>query len=210
MKSTFFLVSLAASLLFGGAVVAQTQTRPSALHMAAPDTIAVSTNNSAQPGDLANAVDNPTPNKLSESDHETLAQLARRRPGGLYPRRGGYAGCGYPSAWSSPGNGRRVLIGAAIGFGLGAAMGAKANTSPYPGSEVRAAVLFGAFGGLIGAAIGHGAPPFYARNGRHHRESSEDEEASDSGLGSNRQATRSGELAATLNSDQDARPAVAP
>ncbi|SRR5258708_1376328 len=117
------------------------------------------------------------PTEQAGPDNETLAQLARRRPGAPYPRRGGYPGRGYPSAWSSQGDGRHVLIGAAIGFGLGAAMGAKVNTNPYPGTEVRAAVLFGAFGGLIGAAIGHGVPSLYARNGRHRREPAGDEVA---------------------------------
>jgi hypothetical protein len=169
MKNTYLLPSLAASLLLSGAAFAQMQTGPTAARMAS---VAVAVDDSAKTADLAEAVDNPTPNADDTPYQETLAQLARRRPGAPHPTRGGYGGRGYPAAWSSPGNARHTLIGLAIGFGLGAALGAKGNQDSHPGAEVRAAVLFGAFGGLIGAAIGHGAPSFYARNGRHHRESS--------------------------------------
>jgi hypothetical protein len=212
MKNTYWLVSLAASFLFGSAAVAQTQTRPSALHMAASDTIAVSTNASTKTADLAEAVDNPTPNEQPEPENETLAQVARRRPGGLYPRRGGYSGRGYPSVWSSPGNARHTLIGLAIGFGLGAALGAKGNQDPHPGAEVGASVLFGVFGGMIGAAIGHGVPSFYARNGRHHRESWEDEEASNLSPVLSRQTPTSRQKppAASNAGREDAHPAEAP
>jgi hypothetical protein len=210
MKNTYLLVSLAASLLFGGAAAAQMSTRTTAPRTPASNGISASVDDSAKSPDLPEAVDNPTPIGDATLDHETLAQLARRRPGAQYPSRGGYPGRGYPSAWNSAGNARHTLIGLAIGFGLGAALGAKGNKDQHPGAEVRAAVLFGAFGGLIGAAIGHGAPPFYARNGRHHRESSADEEASNSGLGSTQQTTGSEQPAATLNADRDALLAEAP
>jgi hypothetical protein len=54
------------------------------------------------------------------------------------------------------GNGRYVLIGALIGFGLGAAIGAKANQDPH--ARVVAPVLFGGAGALIGGAIGASHP----------------------------------------------------
>ena len=55
-------------------------------------------------------------------------------------------------------NGRRALIGAIIGFGLGAAFGAKVNTDQTPGTETKAVLLFGTLGGLLGAGIGASTP----------------------------------------------------
>lgn len=173
MKNIFLFASLAASLLFSGAAVAQMQTGPTAADTSSSRAVAVSVDNSAKTAASAEAVENPTPSADDTADHETLAQLARR-PGAPYPRHGGYPGRGYPSTWSSRDNARHTLIGLAVGFGLGAALGAKGNQDPHPEAEVRAAVLFGIFGGLIGAAIGHRATSFYARNGRHHCESSGD------------------------------------
>jgi hypothetical protein len=98
---------------------------------------------------------------------DTLAQLQRRagppmRSRGMvrYPR-------GYRSAWAGP-DGRHVVIGAVIGFGIGAALGAKAGSNQPAGVALKASLGIGAIGGLIGAAIGAGPPPFYARN-RHQR-----------------------------------------
>jgi hypothetical protein len=63
---------------------------------------------------------------------------------------------GYGSMWRQPGNGRHALIGALIGFGVGAALGAKGNQDPH--ARVVAPVLFGGGGALIGAAIGASHP----------------------------------------------------
>jgi hypothetical protein len=98
-----------------------------------------------------------TPGKPS-SDEDELAQFRRpaRRPApgrSQYPRR-----AQYPTMWRE-GDGRRTAIGALIGFGLGAAMGAKVNSDNHQGAGVRAALVFGTFGGLFGAAIGHGIQP---------------------------------------------------
>jgi len=48
------------------------------------------------------------------------------------------------------------LIGALIGFGLGAAIGAKGNQDPH--ARVVVPVLFGGAGAMIGAAIGASHP----------------------------------------------------
>jgi hypothetical protein len=65
------------------------------------------------------------------------------------------------------GDGGHALIGAAIGFGLGAAIGAKATTDSHPGATVGAVVLIGGLGALIGAMVGmnHGRSYPFA----HHR-----------------------------------------
>ena len=47
------------------------------------------------------------------------------------------------------GNGRHVLIGALIGFGIAAALGVKGNQDPH--TLVISPVLFGSVGALIGA-----------------------------------------------------------
>lgn len=89
-------------------------------------------------------------------------ELAQRSPVPLvppqirYPRGRGYDGKGYGGMWRHASNGRHVLIGALIGFGLGAAIGAKGNQDPH--ARVVAPVLFGGAGALIGAAIGASHP----------------------------------------------------
>jgi len=97
---------------------------------------------------------------------------ARRPPAG-YGRRG------YPGMWGPTVSGRHMLIGALVGFGLGAAAGAKANTDPHPGVETKAVVLVGSVGGVLGALIGAAVPAFSARprRGRHSWSDDEDEQA---------------------------------
>jgi hypothetical protein len=108
--------------------------------------------------------------RLSYTQHEDVTcypcdgqtDLAQRSPVPLvrarvrYARGQGYYDRGYGGMWRQGGNGRHVLIGALIGFGLGAAIGAKGNQDPH--SRVLAPVLFGGAGALIGAAIGASHP----------------------------------------------------
>jgi hypothetical protein len=95
-------------------------------------------------------------------DGQTLSEIARRRPAPVgpprirHPRGWGYEGRRYGGMWRQPGNGRHALIGAIIGFGLGAAIGAKGNQDPH--ARVVAPVLSGGAGALIGAAIGASHP----------------------------------------------------
>jgi hypothetical protein len=95
-------------------------------------------------------------------DGQTLSELARRSsapvvsPRIRHPRGWGYDGRRYGGMWRQPGNGRHALIGAIIGFGLGAAIGAKGNQDPH--ARVVAPVLAGGAGALIGAAIGASLP----------------------------------------------------
>jgi hypothetical protein len=92
-------------------------------------------------------------------DTLTLSERAQSRPVPVvsphirYPRRRDYEG-----TWRQPGNGRHALIGAVIGFGLGAAIGAKGNQDQHTRARIAVPVLFGGAGALIGAAIGANHP----------------------------------------------------
>jgi hypothetical protein len=93
----------------------------------------------------------------SSSEGQTLSQLAQRRPVPLVPPQIRYPrGRSYGGMWRQRGNRRHALIGALIGFGLGAAIGAKANQDPH--ARIVAPVLFGSAGALIGAAVGASRP----------------------------------------------------
>ena len=96
------------------------------------------------------------------SGGEAYAQS--RRPGPRPPMRPrlGYPQRTYPPRWGS-GYPRHAAIGALVGFGLGAAFGAKANTDRHPGVGTRAALLFGTFGAMIGAVVGNGIGPVHSR-----------------------------------------------
>jgi hypothetical protein len=125
----------------------------------------------AQTGDGHTANDDLSANKIlvarsPYTQHEDIArcsgegqtpELAQRRPVPLvppqirYPRARSYRGM-----WRQRGNRRHALIGALIGFGLGAALGSKGNQDPHAG--IVAPVLFGSAGALIGGAMGASRP----------------------------------------------------
>jgi hypothetical protein len=97
-------------------------------------------------------------------DSMQLAQFSRRPP-----RPPQHA---HPPLYRQPprmdyGDGKHALIGAVIGFGLGAAIGAKANSDSHPGATVGAVFLVGGIGALMGAMVGmnHGRSYPFA----HHR-----------------------------------------
>ncbi len=70
----------------------------------------------------------------------------------MLPPRGHYPGPAYPGMWRSDHAGRRALIGALVGFGIGAAVVAKGHGSGG------AMVAVGAIGAGIGAGMGAGMP----------------------------------------------------
>lgn len=89
----------------------------------------------------------------SSGDGQKVSDLAQHRRGPLISSDTRYArrkGCG--RMLRQRGNGRHALIGALVGFGIGAAMGAKANKDPH--ARVSAPALFGGAGALVGASIG--------------------------------------------------------
>jgi hypothetical protein len=179
MKYPSFTASAFALLvLLLVAIPGQTQDHKSTNDVAPSREIAVARSQYTQAENVFPDISESAPSEQPGPDNITLAQLSRRRPVAPFPRRGGYPARNYPNMWNSEGDARHVLIGAVVGFGLGAALGAKANTDQHAG--VGASLLFGTFGGLIGAAVGHGARTFQARNGHRHQEPSGDEVASDS------------------------------
>src|ERR1700690_2909335 len=112
----------------------------------------------------SNAQPEGTPRTAEEGLDLDLAQLPRNRPGPPPRPHRGYAPESYPTHWMDHGSPRHVLIGALIGFGVGAALAAKADKTSNPGAAI---VLVGGAGALIGAAVGanHGGPGRFA----HHR-----------------------------------------
>jgi len=118
------------------------------------------------------------PGPAQHSDTVAQASFPRRMPGPApYPRRPpmAYGSRGYPGMGGPTVSGRHMLIGALVGFGLGAAAGAKANTDTHPGVETKAVVLVGSLGGVLGALIGAAVPAFPTRS-RHWRHSWPDDE----------------------------------
>lgn len=109
------------------------------------------------------------------------AQLSRDRPTRPVPPHHGYPRGSYRTPWMDHGDAGHAAIGAAIGFGLGAALAAKANTSPYPGATARAIFLVGGLGALMGGVIGgsHGGPFAFAHHRRTYPPARREDEESD-------------------------------
>jgi hypothetical protein len=105
----------------------------------------------------------------------TLAQIPRRMPGQpLRGRRLPMGGPAYPTMWQPQPSPGHALIGAVIGFGLGAAIAAKGNAGG------RAIFALGTVGAGLGAAIGITVPSFPPRNSYRQRWPDDDEMAAHS------------------------------
>jgi hypothetical protein len=145
MKHTKRILPLLALLLMASAALAQTETNST------PDTSSSSEEITAAHSRYLQTADRAA----EDNDSQTLAQVRDRLPGSPSPPQRGHAHQGsHHQHWMDSGNAGHALIGAAIGFGVGALAGAKANKAPYPGDTARAVFLFGSFGALIGSAIG--------------------------------------------------------
>lgn len=197
-KHNPLLPILLASLMVASSALAQTTSSPTTEdrqieteeYSSASDAISAARNQYAQ-------------NAKAESDSRraddgmSVAQFSPRNgPMRPFPPNHGYPRGSYQSPWMDHGNGRHVLIGAVIGFGLGAALGAKANKDPHPGTTTGAVVLVGGVGALIGAAIGgaHGGPYPFAHHKRirppfQHGGEEPDLSANSIGSGSERRST---------------------
>jgi hypothetical protein len=104
--------------------------------------------------------------KPDPKDDKTLAQLPRTRPEMQFPPQRRYPRGNYQTPWTDHGSAGHVLIGAAIGFGVGAALGAKnsaQNGTPVSGGIIIGGGLFGLIGGALGAPYG-GLHPFEHRS----------------------------------------------
>lgn len=108
--------------------------------------------------------------RRSANNETTLTQLPRQRPRPPYRTGGPMGRPAYPGMWRAEGSPAHALIGTLIGFGLGAAVGAKGNIG------VRGTLAFGAIGAGIGAGIGFGIPSFPSRRPYWHRWPSPDDE----------------------------------
>ena len=102
---------------------------------------------------------------ISPADSKTLSQVPGRGPAMPFPRQSGYPRGTYGTPWMDHGSAGHVLVGAAIGFGLGALVGVKANKDPHPGATGAAVVIFGGFGALMGGLIGGSHPLLHAHRG---------------------------------------------
>jgi hypothetical protein len=111
--------------------------------------------------DAACAGDNS--NRASDDRSSTVAQMPRRSPGppmrsGRYPR----AYPSYPPPWT--GDGHRTAIGALIGLGVGATIGAALPSHPQSGTRVLGGLIFGGLGACFGAALANPIFAFHAHN----------------------------------------------
>jgi hypothetical protein len=153
MKNTrysSFLPFLLASLTLASNTMAQTieaQRTEAETQNDAPnfDSIAAARSRYIQNSDVSPDASNPL-----------LAQLRRGGPGRPLPQRG-YPRGTYQTPWTDHGNAGHILVGAAIGFGVGAALGASQsarNGTPVGGGILIGGALFGFLGGCAGKAVG--------------------------------------------------------
>jgi hypothetical protein len=118
-----------------------------------------------------------------DASDTTLAQLRRDGPGRPLPSRG-YPRGTYQTQWMDHGNAGHIFVGAAIGFGVGAAIGASGsarNGTPVAGGIIIGGGLFALLGGCVGKAVGDLQGLHYAsarRRGIHRLPGPEDDEES--------------------------------
>jgi hypothetical protein len=114
------------------------------------------------------------------ADGTILARLRRRGPDRPLPSHRGYPLGTYQTPWMQHGNAAHAVIGAAIGFGIGAALGAthsERNGTPVAGGVIIGGGLLGFIGGTVGAC--HGGPYLFTHRRRVYRptEPEDDKEA---------------------------------
>ena len=140
--------------------------------------------------------------QADDSCTTTVAQMPRRMPGlrpaiGPPPPR-------YSGMWMSPGSPGHALIGALIGFGLGAAIAAKGHAG------AGGVVGLGTLGAGIGAAIGFSAPAFPARPRYRGRwPDNDDEEASAGKPAPSRESASQPAPAQSVAKAENPRPTIA-
>lgn len=156
MKNLRAIPSLLATLLVVSNSLAQTAGSPVADDLSDPGAIAV-----ARSKYLEKAAD-----ATATKDSETEAQLRRGGPGMPIPSRRGYNRGGYPSPWIANSDPGHALIGAGIGFAIGAtigAVGAVHNRTSVGNGVFIGGSLFALFGAAIGVSHGTGHPFMHRR-----------------------------------------------
>jgi hypothetical protein len=150
-----FLAALLASLLIASSAAAQNVDGPTTNELPVRDEIVAARSPYTQMPDISPVV----------NEGKSLAQLPRARPGMPIPPRHGYYQGSYQNPWMGSGDVAHPRIGAAIGFGFGAAIGALSsihNQTPVGSRVILGGSLFALIGGAIGAA--HvGSHPFMQR-----------------------------------------------
>jgi hypothetical protein len=167
MRYPRMIPSLLASLLIVSSAAAQTSDAPPANNLNAGNEIAAARSQYSQ-----------TPEISPDANHDTIvAQLPRRGPGRPFPPQRGYPRGTYQTPWMEHGNAGHALVGAAIGFGVGAAIGACG--SDRSGTTLGGRVIIGGtILAVIGGAIG-GAHPWPHARRAYRRSWPEDDEESD-------------------------------
>jgi hypothetical protein len=106
----------------------------------------------------------------NDDDRTILAQFPRRGPGPSFPPHSGYSPReNYQTPWLNHGDAGHTVIGAAIGFGIGAALGgigSARNHTPIGDGVLLGGSLCALIGGAIGAS--HGSPYYFAHHHRIH------------------------------------------
>jgi hypothetical protein len=177
MKNTrfIFLSFLLASLTLASNITAQTteaQRSETKNDTRSIDAIAEARSQYTQPSDTS----------LDASD-TTIAQLRRGGPGRPLPPRAYPRGTDQTQRMDR-GNAGHIFVGAAIGFGIGAAIGASGsarNGTPVVGGIIIGGGLFSLLGGCVGKAVGDLQGLHYAsahRRGSHRPSGPEDDEES--------------------------------
>lgn len=136
--------SFLASLLVVASAAAQTADGSTANYLPGRNEISMARSQYTQTADLA-----------PDANDTRLAQLPRRGPGMPFPPQRGYPRESHPPAWIDGGNAGHALIGAAIGFGVGAAIGASGSDrsgTTLGGRVIIGGTIFAVIGGFIGGA----------------------------------------------------------
>jgi hypothetical protein len=178
MKNTrfIFLSFLLASLTLASNMTAQTtedQRSETENDTRSIDSIAAARSQYTQPSDTS-----------PDASDTTIAQLRRGGPGRPLPPRA-YPRGTYQTQWMDHGNAGHIFVGAAIGFGIGAAIGASGsarNGTPVAGGIIIGGGLFALLGGCVGKAVGDLQGLHYAsarRRGIHRPSGPEDDEESE-------------------------------
>ena len=156
MKNLLVIPSLLATLLVVSNVVAQTADGPATDALSEPGGISA-----ARSKYLEKAAD-----AAATKESQTEAQLPRRGRGMPRPPQRGRNWGGPPTPWMANSDPGHALIGAGIGFAIGAtigAVGALHNRTPVGNGVFIGGSLFGLFGAAIGASHSPGHPFMHRR-----------------------------------------------